>query len=219
MIPYIAKWFTGGGPFMWAILAVLAFAAAVVLERVIFYYIICRGRGTRIVAGVAKCLNGGEAEKALDLARGAAPVTVLIRTAVERFNAGMNVTEIQEGIEEAAIKELPRYSNRLNYLVLFANIATLLGLLGTITGLQLAFSSLGSVEASKKATMLATGISELMVCTAFGLMVAIPSMVAYTMLNNKQIRLTRDLDESVVKLMNFLRKKEATGLKREGTGA
>jgi len=207
MIPYIAKWFTGGGPFMWAILAVLAFAAAVAIERIIFYYIICRDRGTMIVAKVAKCLNNGEADKALQIATGAAPVAVLIRTAVERFNAGMEVSEIQEGIEETAIKELPRYSNRLNYLVLFANIATLLGLLGTITGLQLAFSSLGSVEASKKATMLATGISELMVCTAFGLMVAIPSMVAYTVLHNKQTRLTRDLDESVVKLMNYLRKK------------
>jgi biopolymer transport protein ExbB/TolQ len=192
---------------MWAILAVLAFAAAVVIERVIFYYIICRGRGTMLVAGIAKSLNGDEPDKAERLASGSSPVTVLIRTAVERFNAGMNVTEIQEGIEEAAIKELPRLSNRLNYLVLFANIATLLGLLGTITGLQLAFSSLGSVEASKKATMLATGISELMVCTAFGLMVAIPCMVAYTVLHNKQSRLTRDLDESVVKLMNYLRKK------------
>jgi biopolymer transport protein ExbB len=74
----------------------------------------------------------------------------MLTTALDRYNTGMGSTEIQEGLEEVAIQEVPRLSERLNYLVLFANIATLLGLLGTITGLQLAFSSLGSVEASKK---------------------------------------------------------------------
>jgi len=207
MIQALAAWFNGGGPFMWAILAVLAFAVAVVVERLIFYYHTCRGLGTGMVADIARHLNGNDMEKARQAATGNAPVAVLLRTALERFGAGMSISEIQEGVEEAAIKELPRLSDRLNYLVLFANIATLLGLLGTIMGLQLAFSSLGSIEASQKATKLAQGISELMVCTAFGLMVAVPSMIAYTFLHNVQNRLTRDLDESVVKLMNYFKKK------------
>ncbi len=207
MIMSLAAWFNGGGPFMWAILAVLAFAVAVTVERAIFYYFTCRDRGTRQVADIARNLNNNTMDKAQQVVQGKAPVTVLLRTALERFNAGMSVAEIQEGVEEAAIKELPRLSDRLNYLVLFANIATLLGLLGTIMGLQLAFSSLGSIEASQKATKLAQGISELMVCTAFGLMVAVPCMIAYTFLHNVQNRLTRDLDESVVKLMNYFKKK------------
>jgi biopolymer transport protein ExbB/TolQ len=207
MIQSLAAWFNGGGPFMWAILAVLAFAVAVVIERLVFYYIVCRGRGTKMVADVAREMNAGAADKAMQALSGKAPVTALLRTALERFNAGMKADEIQEGIEETAIKELPRLGDRLNYLVLFANIATLTGLLGTIMGLQKAFSSLGAVEAAKKAAMLAQGISELMVCTAFGLMVAIPCMVAYTFLHNKQNRLTKDLDESVVRLMNYFRKK------------
>jgi biopolymer transport protein ExbB len=207
MVQSIAAWFNGGGPFMWAILAVLAFAVAVVIERCIFYYVICRDRGTSQVAEVARNLNGDNIDNAKLALRGKAPVTVLLRAALDRFCAGMSAAEIQEGVEETAIKELPRLSERLNYLVLFANIATLLGLLGTIMGLQLAFSSLGTVEASQKATKLAQGISELMVCTAFGLMVAIPCMVAYTFLHNVQNRLTKDLDESVVKLMNYFKKK------------
>jgi biopolymer transport protein ExbB len=209
MIQSLAAWFNGGGPFMWAILAVLAFAVAVVVERLIFYYITCSDRGTQLVADIARNLNNNDMDKAKLSVAGKAPVTVLLRTALERFSAGMNLSEIQEGVEEAAIKELPRLSDRLNYLVLFANIATLLGLLGTIMGLQLAFSSLGSIEASQKATKLAQGISELMVCTAFGLMVAVPSMIAYTFLHNVQTRLTRDLDESVAKLMNYFKKKRA----------
>jgi biopolymer transport protein ExbB/TolQ len=207
MVHYVAQWFNGGGAFMWAILAVLAFAVAVVVERMIFYYIVCRTRGTRLVAAAARALNSGKADEAAAAVAGKAPVNVMLTTALDRFGAGMNATDIQEGLEEVAIQEVPRLPERLNYLVLFANIATLLGLLGTITGLQLAFSSLGTVEASKKAAMLAAGISELMVCTAFGLMVAIPCMVAYTFLNNKCTRLTKDLDESVVKFMNYLKKK------------
>jgi biopolymer transport protein ExbB len=207
MLQSLAAWFNGGGPFMWAILAVLAFAVAVVVERLIFYYHTCRGLGTGMVADIARHLNGNDMEKARQAAEGNAPVSVLLRTALERFGAGMNHSEIQEGIEEAAIKELPRLCERLNYLVLFANIATLTGLLGTIMGLQKAFSSLGVVEASQKAARLAQGISELMVCTAFGLMVAVPCMVAYTFLHNKQNRLVKDLDESVVKIMNYFRKK------------
>jgi len=207
MLQFLAAWFNGGGPFMWAILAVLAFAVAVVVERLIFYYGTCRDRGTSMVADIAGHLNNDSMDKAQQVVIGESPVAVLLRTALERFSAGMNISEIQEGIEEAAIKELPRLSDRLNYLVLFANIATLLGLLGTIMGLQLAFSSLGSIEASQKATKLAQGISELMVCTAFGLMVAVPSMIAYTFLHNVQTRLMRDLDESVAKLMNYFKKK------------
>ena len=207
MIQYVAAWFNGGGPFMWAILAVLALAVAIVIERLIFYYIVCRNRGTKLVADIARHLNADSPAKALEAASGSAPVATLLRTGIERFKEGMGQTEIQEAVEEAAIQEIPRLPERLNYLVLFANIATLTGLLGTIMGLQKAFSSLGAVEASKKAAMLAEGISELMVCTAFGLMVAIPCMMAYTFLHNKQSRLTKDLDESIVRLMNYFRKK------------
>ncbi|MCU0609786.1 MAG: MotA/TolQ/ExbB proton channel family protein [Chitinispirillaceae bacterium] len=208
MIQSLAAWFNGGGTFMWAILAVLAIAVAVTLERIIFYYIICRRRGTMIVAQTAQALNSNNAGQAAAITAGKAPVNILLQTALDRYSSGMSIAEIQEGVEEAAIQEVPRLTERLNYLVLFANIATLLGLLGTITGLQTAFSSLGSVEASKKAAMLAAGISELMVCTAFGLMVAIPCMIAYTFLQNKQGRIAKDLDESVVRFMNYLKKKE-----------
>jgi biopolymer transport protein ExbB/TolQ len=104
---------------------------------------------------------------------------------------------------------MPRMITRLNYLSLFSNIATLLGLLGTISGLQASFSSLAAVEASKKATMLAAGIAEAMNCTAFGLIVAVPCMVMYTVLYNKQQQLTKALDESVVRIVNFMKKSKA----------
>lgn len=208
MFESVAQQFNQGGPFMWVILMVLAVACTVVIERMFFYFVICRHRGAKLVARIAKALNSDKLDEAKKVAGSAgAPVNVLLSTALERFGAGMNHEDIQEGVEEAAIQEVPRMSQRLNYLSLLANIATLLGLLGTIGGLKVSFSSLGAVEASQKAVMLARGISQAMNTTAFGLMVAVPCMAAYTVLYNKQQRLTKDLDEAVVKVLNYLKKK------------
>ncbi|HLV32308.1 MAG TPA: MotA/TolQ/ExbB proton channel family protein [Chitinispirillaceae bacterium] len=209
MINTVAGWFNAGGPFMWVITVVLALASAVTFERLLFYYIICSTKGTVLVSSIAGALNEKREDLALSYVKtGKSPLVILIRTALERFNSGMSIEEVQEGVEETAIKQIPRYTQRLNYLSLFANIATLLGLLGTISGLMISFSSLAAVEASRKAMMLADGISQAMITTAFGLIVAVPCMVLYTFLFNKQNRLIKDLDESVVKFVNYLKKQK-----------
>ncbi len=209
MIDSLATWFEGGGMYMWVILAVLAVGVAVVIERMIFYYVTCAGNGRRMVADIAKALNENRVNDAKAIVSSKAPLQSLLRIAVDRYSENMSIDEIQEGVEELSISQVPRFTKRLNYLALFANIATLVGLLGTISGLQLSFSSLVSVEASKKAAMLAKGISEFMTCTAFGLIVAVFCMVCYTVLSNKQSQLIKDLDESVVKCMNYLKKKRS----------
>ncbi len=208
IVQLLATKFNQGGPFMWVILVVLATACAIVLERVVFYFFICNINGVKLVSEVAKALNNDN----IDAAKKAAcckkaPINTLIRTAIERYGTGMDFDDIQEGVDETAIKEVPKMSQRLNYLSLFANIATLLGLLGTISGLQVSFSSLAAVEAAKKATMLAQGISQAMNTTAFGLIVAVPCMIFFTILSNKQQALTKDLDEAVVKLLSYMKKK------------
>jgi biopolymer transport protein ExbB len=208
MIQNIAVQFNAGGPFMWVILAVFAVACAVTIERLIFYFIICQANGVKLVANVAQALNADDAVKAKKLvSRRRAPMNVLLQTALERFSTGMAFADIQKGVDNAAIREMPRMTQRLNYLSLFANIGTLLGLLGTIFGLQEMFGSLATVEAEKKAAMLASGIAQAMNATAFGLLVAVPCMVMFTMLSNKQHQITRDLDEAVVTLLDYLEKK------------
>jgi biopolymer transport protein ExbB len=209
MIDALATWFDNGGNYMWVILAVLAVGVAVVIERVIFYYFICAGNGRRMVADIAKALNENRVIDAKAIVSSKAPLQSLLRIAVDRYSENMSIDEIQEGVEELSISQVPRFTKRLNYLALFANIATLVGLLGTINGLQHSFSSLVSVEASKKAATLAEGISEFMTCTAFGLIVAVFCMVLYTVLSNKQNQLIKDLDESVVKCLNYLKKKRS----------
>jgi biopolymer transport protein ExbB len=208
MIHSLAAAFNAGGPFMWVILAVVAVAVAVVVDRLIFYFLICRANGAHLVAQAAQALNAGDVEKAKkSVSKRGAPMNRLMGIAVERFGSGMSFEDIQKGVDLAAIKEMPRMTQRLNYLSLFANIGTLLGLLGTIVGLQEMFGSLAAVEAEKKAAMLASGIAQAMNATAFGLILAVPCMVLYTMLYNKQQHITKDLDDSVVRLMDYLQKK------------
>ena len=209
MVEIVSRWFNSGGPFMWVILAVLAFACAVALERLIFYYVTCAGNGLHTVSSLMQAIGNRKTDEVKKhVASGDAPLTVLLRTAVEQFNREASFDDVREAVEERAIQQIPRFSQRLNYLSLFANIATLLGLLGTISGLQLSFSSLANVEASQKAAMLASGISQAMITTSFGLIVAVPCMVLYTFLSNKQIRLTKNLDEATVRFLNFLRKQK-----------
>ena len=214
MIHSLAHAFNAGGPFMWVILVVFAVACTVVIDRVIFYFVICQANGTRLVAEVAQALNSDDLAKAKKtVSKRRAPMNMLMQTAIERFGSGMTFEDIQKGVDQAAIREMPRMTQRLNYLSLFANIGTLLGLLGTIVGLQEMFSSLAAVEAEKKAAMLASGIAQAMNATAFGLIVAVPCMVMYTTLYNKQQQITKDLDESIVRLLDYLEKRLSTGKK------
>ncbi|MFP4014424.1 MAG: MotA/TolQ/ExbB proton channel family protein [Chitinispirillaceae bacterium] len=210
MVSFVSNWFRSGGPFMWVLLFVLAIAVAIMLERVIFYFFICSQNNTQLLSKITNAISRDKVDEAIGSVRkSSSPLNSLLAVALSKFKAGDKIEDIQEGVEEAAIHQIHRYSVRLNYLTLFANIATLLGLLGTITGLQLSFSSLANVEATKKAAMLANGISQAMITTAFGLIVAVPCMAAYTFLSNRQAKLIKDLDETVVKLLNFMKKKRA----------
>jgi|WetSurMetagenome_2_1015567.scaffolds.fasta_scaffold184131_3 biopolymer transport protein ExbB len=214
MIHSLASAFNAGGPFMWVILVVFAIACTVVIDRLIFYFIICKPNGVMLAAEVAKALNSDDVEKARKIvSKQRAPMNILMQTAIERFSSGMSFEDVQKGVDQSAIREMPRMTQRLNYLSLFANIGTLLGLLGTIVGLQAMFGSLAAVEAEKKAAMLASGIAQAMNATAFGLIVAVPCMVFYTSLYNKQQQITRDLDEAIVQLLDYLEKKLAAGKK------
>ncbi len=204
----MANWFRSGGPFMWVLLFVLACAVAVMIERFLFFFLTCSGSSSMLISKIKEQLDKDKVEDAIGtVSRSRSPLQVLLKVALQRFRAGEQMDAIQESVEEEAIQQIYRYSVRLNYLTMFANIATLLGLLGTITGLMLSFSSLASVEAAKKAAMLADGISQAMITTAFGLIVAVPCMAAYTLLANRQARLIKDLDESTVRLLNFMKKK------------
>ena len=209
-VALLANLFRSGGPFMWALLFFLACAVAVMLERLVFLYFICPRDNSALVDRLKAALDGGGPDDALKiLGGGSSPTFILLKAALDSFKSGDSHADIQENVEEEAISQIHRFSVRLNYLSLFANVATLVGLLGTITGLMQSFTSLATVDAAQKASMLAAGISQAMITTAFGLIIAVPCMVVYTVYANRQSALVKDLDESTVRLLNFMKKKRA----------
>ena len=112
--------------------------------------------------------------------------------------------EVQAAMDEAALKELPRIEKRTGYLSMLGNIATLVGLLGTILGLIHSFAGVAGVDPSMKATLLAKGISEAMNCTAFGLIVAIPALLEFAILQGWTQGTLDDINEVSVQVVNLV---------------
>ncbi len=199
------RYFQDGGFWMYPILAASAFAVAIVLERVVYYYIHCRVNAKALLTEVTKLVRNGDAEKARKLCASMKnPLAQTVEAAIWHFIQNESDQEIQNGVDEVGLRELPRIQRRTHYLGLFANMATLLGLLGTIFGLQQAFGAIATVDPSQKASILAHGINVAMNTTSLGLIVAVPCMIAFSMLGAKANSIIEEIDESSVRLLNFL---------------
>lgn len=115
----------------------------------------------------------------------------------------------------AMAETVPFYTKRLHYLSMLANVATLLGLLGTIHGLILSFQAVAQADPATKQAMLANGIAVSMYTTALGLAVAIPAMVAFSFLTSRQNELLEQLTEKCSKLTETLTSSHIPGLGKE----
>ncbi len=119
--------------------------------------------------------------------------------------------DIERALEEKIMTEIPRIKAKINYLTLFANISTLLGLLGTIMGLITSFKSVSSASDGAKQEMLASGISMAMSTTAAGLIVAIPCLVGFYILNNRGEFLIEQFEQKAMGLANALSTLKSSG--------
>ena len=201
----VIRFFQQGGSWMYPLVVISAFALAVVFERLFYYYVHCRINAKALLTQITRFVRNGDVERARQLcSRTKTPLSSILESALWHFQQQEPDQEIQNAVDEIALRELPRIQRRTHYLSLFANISTLLGLLGTIFGLQQAFSALSAADPSQKATVLANGIAIAMNTTAMGLMVAVPCMVFFSILGSKANTIIEEIDESSVRLLNFL---------------
>jgi biopolymer transport protein ExbB len=201
----VIRFFQSGGGWMYPLVVISAFALAVIFERLIYYYIHCRINAKALLTQITRFVRNGDVERARQLcAKTKSPLSSILESALWHFQQQEPDQEIQNAVDEIALRELPRIQRRTHYLSLFANISTLLGLLGTIFGLQQAFGALSTADPSQKATVLANGIAIAMNTTAMGLMVAVPCMVFFSILGSKANTIIEEVDESSVRLLNFL---------------
>jgi biopolymer transport protein ExbB/TolQ len=189
---------------MYPILAVLAIGLAITLERY-FYLSVSKTKNRRMIAKLLPLLEKGEMNTAVNLAKkSASTVSAILLQGAEHFKSARRRDDFEAAMEESIMEAIPRLEKRTHYLAMFANIATLLGLLGTIIGLIKAFTAVAQVDPSMKAEILSTSISVAMNTTAFGLIVAIPLLLFYTILQTKTTTIIDSLEMAVVKFVNHL---------------
>lgn len=133
-----------------------------------------------------------------------APLTNTLKAGLVQVLNKRPDEEVQVAMDGAALKEMPSLEGWTGFLAVFGNVATLLGLLGTIIGLIHSFRAVTNADPAQKATLLSAGIAEAMNCTAFGLIVAIPALLAYGYYQTRIQRVVNDLNESSMNLMNLI---------------
>lgn len=189
---------------MWIILFWLICAIAVIAERAVYLWGASINKDV-FLATMQKCILAGDVAKAVKMCSAAnAPLASIVQAGLVKVNRPDE--EVQAAMDEAALREMPRINKRTGYLALFANVAMLTGLFGTIVGLIKAFGAVGgeSIDPSQKARILAEGISEAMNCTAFGLISAITALVGFAVLNGKTQQIEDDINESSVQILNLV---------------
>lgn len=201
----IVRFFQSGGVFMYPLMFILALGTAIVVERVM---ILMRSRVDAVALWrkLSSNLDSKKFDEALKACSGPhfnKPLHHVMKTGIQGMQMARSREEIQGMTDEAVMEVMPRLEARLHYLPNLANVATLVGLLGTIMGLIDAFTAVGAADPAQKAALLAKGISLAMNTTAFGLVVAIPLMLIYTFLQAWTNRSIDRLDEYALKLLNF----------------
>ncbi len=204
MLAQIAQAFRDGGGFMYPIAIVSVFGIAIIIERIIFLFFKYNINGTAFMNQIQKLVMSNNIDRAIKLcnAAPAAALPKIIKAGLNRANKGE--TEIYNAVEEATLEVMPAVQKRTDTLLSIANIATLLGLLGTIVGLIQAFAAVAQAAPDQKAAMLTQSISIAMNTTAFGLIVAIPCMAAHVFLAGITKKIVDEIDEYSVKLENLL---------------
>ena len=199
----IAEFFRKGGPAMWVILVILAAGMAIFVERFIFLFFVANIKPEEFMARISELIRKGSIEGAIaEASEKDAPLARIIEAALRNYRG--TERDIQNAVDEMALAELPRLNARTSYLAMFANISTMVGLLGTIFGLIQAFAAVAAADPETKSTLLANGISQAMNTTAFGLIGAIPQLIAHSFLTAKTDRLVDDIDRYSVMVINML---------------
>jgi biopolymer transport protein ExbB len=200
----IVGFFVAGGPFMYPILIVFAVGTAIAVERYVTLTILT-ARNHNVWSKVQPALMNGDFENAREMtSKDDSAISRLLSLGLARQGAVRRREDIEIAMEEGMMEIIPQLEKRTAYVALASNIATLLGLLGTIMGLIQAFTAVSDANPAEKADLLSASISVAMNTTAFGLIVAIPLLITHTVLTAKTGAIVDGLEMASVKVLNVI---------------
>jgi biopolymer transport protein ExbB len=205
----VVRFFQGGGFMMYPIAVVLVVGVAIAIER---YFVLThtsmRNRG--LWNEIAPLLAQGNFKSAVNItSKSDAAIGQILSYGLARISTARSRDDIEKAMEESLMDVVPRLEKRTHYLATFSNLATLLGLLGTVIGLINAFAAVATVNPADKANLLSASISVAMNCTAFGLMTAVPLLVIHAVLQTKTTELVDSLEMASVKFLNAVTERSA----------
>jgi biopolymer transport protein ExbB len=198
----ITRFFQSGGEFMYPILVLLVLGLAIIIERFI-YLSKAYTENRALWAQLMPLVNQGKYQEAEMLASASSTaIGRVLGYGLARTHAHATREEVEIAMEESLMEITPLLERRTHYLATFANVATLLGLLGTIIGLIHGFAAVSNINPAEKADQLSSSVSLAMNCTAFGLMTAIPFMLFHAWLQSKTDELIDSVEMAAVKFLN-----------------
>jgi biopolymer transport protein ExbB len=209
MYTSIVEFFVKGGAFMYPIALVFAAGIAIAIERWV-YLTVASTRNRQLWSQVVPLLQQGNFRAAVALCqKSSAAIGRILNYGLARLESARRRDDVEKAMEESLMEVLPRLEKRTHYLSTFANLATLLGLLGTIVGLIQAFTAVSNANPAEKADLLSASISVAMNTTAFGLIAAIPLLLVHTLIQTKTTELVDSLEMASVKFLNTLTERRA----------
>ncbi len=191
---------THGGPMMWVLFALGIVLVVVFTERALYLH---RGqiRSTAFLSGIKNILAKRRLVEALTVCEETpGPVAAVVKAAL--LHAGEDAESMRFHVQEAAVVELPALERRIGAIAAIAQVAPLVGLLGTVLGMITTYSAFQRDYAT--ASALATGMWQALLCTAGGLMLAIPAQLALHFLNGRVRAMVRDMEWSGNEIMKYL---------------
>lgn len=207
----LVRFFQDGGLFMYPIMVVFAVGIAIGIER---YLYISRSRqvNKKLWKQLLPMIQAGEFKKAMAITqRSKAAMSQILHYGLSRISTARRRDDLETAMEEGLLEAVPKLEKRTHYLAAFANIATLLGLLGTIIGLINAFTAVAKADPAQKADLLSASISIAMNTTAFGLVAAIPLLLMYIYLQSKATEVIDSLEMASLKFLNIITEQSSSG--------
>ncbi len=195
-----------GAIFMWILLITAIFGLTIILERLIYLFIKSGFKSELFIREILNHIKKDDIPAAQKMCGRAGKMALaeVVKCGID--SAKLGAEQIRNTIDEATLKVIPKLEKRTNYLATIGNVATLIGLMGTIYGLIISFAAVGKpgIDAAEKSTMLAQGISAAMFTTLSGLMVAIPAIVVFSLYKSKTQKIIDEIDEYSLRLVNAL---------------
>jgi biopolymer transport protein ExbB len=199
MLPELLRY---GGPMMYLLLLVSAVGMVVFIERLLHYHR-AQINSAEFLNGVRNVLKRDNVVEAISICDATpGPVARLVKVAILNREHGRD--GVREALEEAGLLEVPRLENKLNLLATIAQIAPIMGLLGTVLGFIQVFRTIQAQGLGAQNVTLAGGVWEALVCTAFGLAIAIPSYAGYNYLVSRVNSIVLDMEKASTEILNIV---------------